>query len=205
MTAAASTTPAPSAQVRIVGVAFAVVVVHVQVAQRRPRVGQPLVEAAADAGVADVEDEAEAAQVEVAGMREVRHARRRACSRRRSRRRSSSCHSRSVLEGAVERRDHGRVARRDRRAPVGVHHVDERPDLRARLEVPALLVERLEPHGLVEVPDAGVAEGPVDGVREARLPRRPPVALAEQRVQAERADLGGAAPARRRARAPPGA
>ena len=76
-------------------------------------------------------------------------------------------------------------------APVGVDHVEERPDLGARLQVPAVLGERLEPDRVVDVPDAGVAERPVHRVGEAGLLRLGAVALAEQRVQAERADLRG--------------
>ena len=53
-----------------------------------------------------------------------------------------------------------------------------------------MLRERLEPHGVVQVPDAGVAEGAVHRVGEAGPPRLGAVALAEQGVQAERADLG---------------
>ena len=177
-------------QVGVVLVALAVVVVHVQVAQGRARVVEPLVEAAADAGVADVEDEAEAAQVQVAGVREVRHPGARHVLH-------DDLHAELVLpdeqrlERAVERGDHGRVARLDLGAPVGVDHVEERPDLGARLQVPAVLGERLEPDRVVDVPDARVAERPVHRVGEAGLLGLGAVALAEQRVQPERADLGG--------------
>jgi len=177
------------AEVRVVVVALAVVVVHVQVAQPRARVVQPVVQAAADAGVPDVEDEPEAAQVEVAGVREVAPAGARHVL-------DHDVDAVLVLPGgeglerAVQLGDHGRVAGLDLRVPVGVHDVEVRPDPGARLQVPAVLLERLAPLGVVEVPDARVAERAVHRVPQSGGLCRREVPPAEQRVQAERADLG---------------
>ena len=110
--------PLAEAQVRIVVVALAVVVVHVQVAQVCTRVVEPVIQAAADAGVPDVEDESEPMEVEVAGMGEVRAPGSRHVL-------DDDLHPQFVLpraqrlEGAVQLGDHGGVARTNVRAPVG--------------------------------------------------------------------------------------
>jgi hypothetical protein len=136
--------PLAEAQVWIVVVALAVVVVQVEMSQGCLRAGQPVLETAADARVADVEDEAEALEVEVAGAREVglpgaghvldddRDA-------------ALGLHLEERFERALERRDDGRVARRGIGVPVGVDDVEPRADLGAGLEVAAVLVERLQP------------------------------------------------------------
>src|SRR5450756_2396960 len=66
--------PGAHRQVRVAEVVQAGVAVQVDVPPLRGRGGEEGVEGAADGGVPDVEGEAEAAQVEVAGRREVRAA-----------------------------------------------------------------------------------------------------------------------------------
>src|SRR5450759_3393789 len=55
----------------------------------------------------------------------------------------------------------------------------------------AVFVEHLEPRRLGNVAEIRVAERSVHGARQPGLQRGPPVALAEQGVQAKGADLGG--------------
>ena len=71
-TAAQSTTPVPSALCGSSALGGPVVVVQVHVLQACLRVAQEVLEVAGDGGVAGVEGEAELAEVEVAGRREVR-------------------------------------------------------------------------------------------------------------------------------------
>ncbi len=169
-------------------VTAAVVVVQVDVTQADVRLLEPLVEAAADVGVAHIQDETQTAEVEVARVREVRPP----CARHVLDRDDDA---RLVLpgverlEGALETLRDGGVARRDVGVPVGVHHVQVGADLGGRLQMATVLLEGLPSNPVVGIPDAGVAERTVHRVSQAGALRGDAVPLVEQTVASERADL----------------
>ena len=143
---------------------------------------------AADGGVPGVEDQAELAELEVAGRAEVREAGPRHVL-------DDDAHAELALqllelgEGALQRVDDAWVAGKGAAAVVGVHHVGERPDLGGRLEMSPVDLHGVSPVALPQAARLEVVVRAVNGEPQAAGDGRAAVHRGEQVVLVGRADL----------------
>ena len=174
-----------------VAVAAAAVVVEVHVAQIGLRLRQPLGQRTRESGVARVEHEPQAAQVEVAGLCEVRVA---------SDRHVLDRHLEAVgllqavqlVERAFQGGRHLGVPGPRPVVEVGVDDIEKGAELlRCDRHVAAMQVERGAVLGARGRGELGVGEGAVYAERQPDGRHGERVARLEQRVPAVREDLGG--------------
>ena len=139
--------------------------------------------------MAAVEHQAELAEVEVAGRREMRGAHAGHVLQRDGQP-GGALQLGEVGDRALQGGHGGRVARTGRFDVVGVHHVQQGADLGGGLEVAAMPGDRLAAHGLVGAAGLDVeAVGPVDRQPQATRQGGSAVEGRKYRMQAERVDL----------------
>ena len=160
------------------------------VSKGRAWVVEPGGQRAGHGGVADIERQLEAAEIEVSRRGEVGQARERHVL-------DDHRHAVFVLVGAqlgeraLQRRDDRGLARLPFALPVGVHEVERRAEDRRDLEVAPMQFHRGASLGLVRAADGHTHEGTVHAERQPESRHCARVVQFEQRVRSVGGDLGG--------------